>query len=72
MASKGLRVITYHGTQKVEAGYIPSHTTEGLIGYIVCCGLPVCPAMNQGTFKYRNLSDNQEESSLKLIHQNFK
>jgi hypothetical protein len=34
-------------------------------------GVSVCPAMNQGTFKYRNLSDNQEESSLKLIHQNL-
>jgi hypothetical protein len=37
MASKGLRAISYHGTQKVEAGYKPSQTTETLIGYIVCC-----------------------------------
>jgi len=37
MASKGLRAIFYHGTRKVEAGYNPSHTTETLIGYIVCC-----------------------------------
>ena len=36
MASKGLRVISYQGTRKVEAGYKPSHTTETLIGYIVC------------------------------------
>jgi hypothetical protein len=31
MASKGLRVIAYHGTQKVEAGYNPSQTTETLL-----------------------------------------
>jgi hypothetical protein len=37
MASKGLRAIFYQVTQKVEAGYNPSHTTETLIGYIVCC-----------------------------------
>jgi hypothetical protein len=36
MASKGLRAISYLGTRKVEAGYKPSHTTETLIGYIVC------------------------------------
>ena len=36
MASNGLRAIAYQGTQKVEAGYKPSHTTETLIGYIVC------------------------------------
>jgi len=36
MASKGLRAITYQVTRKVEAGYNPSHTTETLIGYIVC------------------------------------
>ena len=36
MASKGLRAISYQGTRKVEAGYKPSHTTETLIGYIVC------------------------------------
>jgi len=36
MASKGLRVISYQGTRKVEAGYKPSRTTETLIGYIVC------------------------------------
>ncbi len=36
MASKGLRMISYQGTRKVEAGYNPSHTTETLIGYIVC------------------------------------
>lgn len=35
-------------------------------------GTGVCPAMNQGTFKYMNLSEKQEESSLKLIHHNFK
>jgi len=33
MASKGLRVIFYQGTRKVEAGYKPSHTNETLIGY---------------------------------------
>jgi len=33
MASKGLRVITYQVTRKIEAGYNPSHTTETLIGY---------------------------------------
>jgi len=37
MASKGLRVISYQGTWKVEAGYKLTHTTETLIGYIVCC-----------------------------------
>lgn len=36
MASKGLRVISYQGTRKVEAGFSPSHTTETLIGYTVC------------------------------------
>jgi len=36
MASKGLRAISYQGIRKVEAGYKPSHTTETLIGYIVC------------------------------------
>jgi hypothetical protein len=36
MASKGLRAISYQYTQKVEAGYIHLHTTETLIGYIVC------------------------------------
>lgn len=37
MASKGLRAISYQGSRKVEAGYKPSHITETLIGYIVCC-----------------------------------
>jgi len=41
MASKGLRAISYQGTRKVEAGYRPSHTTETLIGYIVCCAFVV-------------------------------
>jgi len=36
MASKGLRVISYQVTRNVEADYKPSHTTETLIGYIVC------------------------------------
>jgi len=36
MASKGLRVIPYQDTRKVEAGYKPSHTTEPLIGYTAC------------------------------------
>lgn len=36
MASKGLRVIFYQATRKVEAGYKPSHTTETLIGYTAC------------------------------------
>jgi len=34
--------------------------------------LDVCPAMNQGTFKYNDLSVYQEECSLKLIHHNFR
>jgi len=33
MASKGLRVISYQVTRKIEAGYNPSHTSETLIGY---------------------------------------
>jgi hypothetical protein len=37
----------------------------------MCYLLAVCPAMNQGTFKYNNLSGYQEECSLKLIHQNL-
>jgi hypothetical protein len=41
MASKGLRAISYQVTRKVEAGYKPSHTTETLIGYIVCYKLAV-------------------------------
>lgn len=36
MASKGMRVIPYQGTRKVEAGYNPSQTTEILIGYTAC------------------------------------
>ncbi|HOH55672.1 MAG TPA: hypothetical protein PK903_06110 [Paludibacteraceae bacterium] len=36
MASKGLRVIIYSVTRKLEAGYKLSNTTETLIGYIVC------------------------------------
>jgi len=40
--------------------------------YMRCCTLVVCPAMNQGTFKYKNLSVSQEVSSLKLIHHNFR
>jgi len=36
MASKGLRAISYQGTRNVEAGNKPSHTTETLIGNIVC------------------------------------
>jgi len=39
MASKGLRAISYQVTQKVEAGYNPSHTTETLIGYTACVRL---------------------------------
>jgi hypothetical protein len=42
------------------------------ITYTKCCVAFVCPAVNQGTFKYNNLSVNQEVSSLKLIHHNFK
>ena len=42
------------------------------MAYTCCWAQFVCPAMNQGTFKYRNLSDNQEVSSLKLIHHNFR
>jgi len=37
MASKGLRVIPYQDTRKVEAGHNPSQTTETLIGYPACC-----------------------------------
>jgi len=37
MANKGLRVITYQVTQKVEADYNASQTTETLINYTVCC-----------------------------------
>jgi len=36
MASKGLRVISYQVTRKVEAGSNPSHTHETLIGYTAC------------------------------------
>jgi len=36
MASKGLRVINYQVTQKVDAGYNPLHTSETLIGYTAC------------------------------------
>ena len=39
MASKGLRAISYQVTRNVKAGYKPSHTSETLIGYIVCCAL---------------------------------
>jgi hypothetical protein len=46
--------------------------TATAINYSACYGQLVCPAMNQDTFKYNNLSVNQEESSLKLIHHNFR
>jgi len=36
MASKGLRVISYQGTRKIEACYNLSHITETLIGYTAC------------------------------------
>jgi len=36
MASKELRAISNQDTRKVEAGHKHSHTTETLIGYIVC------------------------------------
>jgi hypothetical protein len=29
-------LFSYQDTQKIEAGYKPSHTAETLIGYIVC------------------------------------
>jgi hypothetical protein len=32
----GLRVISYQGTRKVEAGNQPSHSSETLIGYNAC------------------------------------
>ena len=35
MASKGLRVISYQGTQNIEASYKTSHTSEILIGYLL-------------------------------------
>jgi len=41
MASKGFRAISYQVTQKVEAGYNPSHTTETLIGYTACCAFVI-------------------------------
>jgi len=36
MCRKGLRVISYQDTRKVEAGYKLSQTTETLIGYTAC------------------------------------
>jgi hypothetical protein len=39
MASKGFWEISYQATQKVKADYKPSHSTETLIGYIVCYAL---------------------------------
>jgi hypothetical protein len=41
MASKGLRAISYQGIGIIEAGYKPMHTTETLIGYIVCYQLAI-------------------------------
>jgi len=52
MASKGLRVISYQGTRKVEAGYKPSHTAETLNGYIVCYMLGF---IHYQSFKISNL-----------------
>jgi len=50
MASKGLLGISYQGTHKVEASYKPSHTTETLIGYIVCCAqLLFCFGLKSGS-----------------------
>jgi len=45
---------------------------ERLGGEIPPCLLDVCPAMNQGTFKYTKLSASQGVRSLKLIHHNFR
>jgi hypothetical protein len=39
MSSKGVQAISYQGTQKVEVGHKPSHTSETLIGYTVCSRL---------------------------------
>jgi len=36
MASKGSRAISCQVTQKIGAGYNPSHTSETLIGYTAC------------------------------------
>ncbi len=41
MKSCQLRAISNQGTTKVETGYKPSHTSETLTGYIVCCRLGV-------------------------------
>ena len=47
-------------------------THSSQIGYTPCYLLVVCPAMNQGAFKYTKLSVRQEVRSLKFIHQNFR
>ena len=36
MTSKGLRAIPYQVTQKIEAGYKPSHTTETRMHDTMC------------------------------------
>jgi len=72
MAIKGVRAESLSAVTNFEAGYNPSHTTETLIGYIACYQQLVCPAMNQGTFKYTKLSAIQGVRSLKLIHHSFR
>ena len=65
--------LSYQGTPNFNKSENLETGTATAINYSACC-MPqlVCPAMNQGTFKYRKLSVNQEECSLKLIHHNFK
>jgi hypothetical protein len=63
---------TYQFTMTFFTSHKASQTSETRMHYTMCYMPLVCPAMNQGTFKYKNLSVNQEACSLKLIHHNFK
>ncbi len=58
--------------QNGDARAAVANRTNPALKYVLCYSQFVCPAMNQGTFKYNQLSVEQEVSSLKLIHHNFK
>lgn len=70
MASRGLRAISYQGTRKVEAGYNPSHTSETLIGHIVCYQLAVISVF-KNPFNFFNVLISLAENCLAMGTINF-
>lgn len=53
MASKGLRVISYQVTRKVEASYKLSHTIETLNGYTACWALAIIFSFSLFLFSFQ-------------------